>query len=838
MEAKSKILPSWLERIKNNPELIVIAAARKRLENFARYIQPEMDFTPYHHVYYELLDRFAHGKIKKMIVQMPPQHGKAISDYELVPTPTGYKRHGELRVGDTVFDGTGTPTRVRWVSEPVEMEYVVTFSDGQKIRCHGRHEWVITRYMGRRAVIETQKMAEIGVVDRYGAYRFHVDANTLINYRTREIPIEAYTLGLWLGCGLPDKGTLRLKKFNKHTVAENVYEFIKSSRTDQDEYTSFRLQKKLRAAGLLGFKHIPDAYKYNSEHVRRNLIAGIIDSLGNMETVGERMLFTTTNTRLACDIAEVLRSLGNKVGILTRYAKNKDGKPQGRMQYRISFVVYDDFPTRVRKLRYTPNKKRHSRAIVSIDRVPGLGLGRCINVDGGVYLVGETFVPTHNSEGSSRKLPAFLLGINPDLRICIGSYSTTIARDFNRDVQRIMETPRYQKLFPGSLMGGKDANSEGYQRNSDVIEMVGRKGSLRVVGRGGSLTSKTVDISILDDVYKDYSEGNSPVIREAAWKWYTTVVRTRLHNESQELIVFTRWHEDDLIGRIEQSGEQIIDVRKWSDVDNVPKGAWVRINFEALKESAPSEIDPRNIGEALWPERHSREKLELQKELDPVQFECLHQGNPGSAEGRLYQAPFKVWADKADWGTYVRSGNYTDVADSGDDYLASVCYEIYKSPNSYYNENKKRFEPILYVLVTDIVYTQENTDVTLVTVPEMINRNGTQRAWVESNNGGAGFEKAIAKKVRCATVPFYQSGNKESRIITNSSQVNGLIIMPLGWETRYKEVYEHLTKFLRNFPANKHDDIEDCLTGIIEKEIIGGNTASYRNEHRGVTRRN
>jgi hypothetical protein len=79
-----------------------------------------------------------------------------------------------------------------------------------------------------------------------------------------------------------------------------------------------------------------------------------------------------------------------------------------------------------------------------------------------------------------------------------------------------------------------------YLRNSDVIEMVGRKGSLRVVGRGGSLTSKTVDVSILDDVYKDYAEGNSPIVRAAAWKWYTTVVRTRLHNDSQELIVFTR----------------------------------------------------------------------------------------------------------------------------------------------------------------------------------------------------------------------------------------------------------------------------------------------------------
>ena len=116
--------------------------------------------------------------------------------------------------------------------------------------------------------------------------------------------------------------------------------------------------------------------------------------------------------------------------------------------------------------------------------------------------------PQHGkSQGSSRMLPAFIMGFNPDARICIGSYSQTIARDFNRDVQRIMDSQEYRQLFPCTKLNeGTDGN---YQRNSDVIEVVGHSGSLRVVGRGGSLTSKTVDISILDDVYKDYMEPGS-----------------------------------------------------------------------------------------------------------------------------------------------------------------------------------------------------------------------------------------------------------------------------------------------------------------------------------------
>lgn len=449
--------------------------------------------------------------------------------------------------------------------------------------------------------------------------------------------------------------------------------------------------------------------------------------------------------------------------------------------------------------------------------------------------------PQHGkSEGSSRKLPAFMLGLDPDKKICIGSYAATIARDFNRDVQRIIDTANYRDLFPETYLNGSNvvtmANT--YLRNSDVIEMVGHKGSLRVVGRGGSLTSKTVDVSILDDVYKDYAEGNSPIVRNAAWKWYTTVVRTRLHNDSQELIVFTRWHDDDLIGRIEKSGETVIDIKSWDDVKYIPAGAWVRINFEGLKTGEPTEIDPREPGAALWDRRHSRVKLEGQRALDPVQFQCLYQGNPGNAEGKLYRNPFRTYVDKSEWGTYVRSGNYTDVADEGDDFTFSACYDIYKSSNEAWNEQKKRFEPILYALITDMVFTQENTEITAVTVPDMINRCGTQKAWIESNNGGSGFEKVIRKKIKAVTEPFYQGANKESRIITNSAMVNAQIIMPIGWEQRFPKIHEHLTGFLRDFPANAHDDPEDGLTGIYEKELADGNIKPYNAACKGITRRN
>jgi predicted phage terminase large subunit-like protein len=832
--------------LKNNPGEIVKAAARHRLINFARYMQPDLALEPFHVVYYTLLDKFAHGEIKKMIVQMPPQHGKEISDNQIVATTKGIKKHGDLIVGDYVFGRDGTPVKVLWVSEKTRSEYVVSFSDGAKIECHGNHEWTVyNRFRQKEETIETKHMASSTIYNgdgkRGSRYKYQVDSNVCVMFDSRNVDLDPYVLGAWLGDGDSSCGIIHIGNNDVEIIGNSTYKFKESKGTTTRKFYSPELNILLKNNGLIKNKHVPDMYKYNSVEVRKNVIAGLIDTDGYVYHRNGRITISNTNKRIIDDAAFILRSLGQSVVVCEFKPRvSSSGIVGKKIVYQLCFNPTMTFPTKVKRKKITKLSINKKRAIVSIERKEGLGYGNCIQVDGGIYLVGDTFIPTHNSEGSSRKLPAFMLGLNPDTKICIGSYAATIARDFNRDVQRIIDTPSYRELFPETYLNGSNvvtmANT--YLRNSDVIEMVGHKGLLRVVGRGGSLTSKTVDVSILDDVYKDYAEGNSPIVRNAAWKWYTTVVRTRLHNDSQELIVFTRWHDDDLIGRIEKSGETVIEIKSWDDVKNIPAGAWVRINFEGLKTGEPTEIDPREPGAALWDRRHSRAKLEGQRALDPVQFQCLYQGNPGNAEGKLYRNPFRTYVDKSEWGTYVRSGNYTDVADEGDDFTFSACYDVYKSGNEVWNEQKKRFEPILYALITDMVFTQENTEVTSVTVPEMINRCGTQKAWIESNNGGAGFEKLIRKKIKAISEPFYQGANKESRIITNSASVNAQIIMPLGWEERFPKIHEHVTGFLRDFPANEHDDPEDGLTGIYEKELADGDTRPYSQATRGIKRRN
>jgi len=415
-----------------------------------------------------------------------------------------------------------------------------------------------------------------------------------------------------------------------------------------------------------------------------------------------------------------------------------------------------------------------------------------------------TIPPQHGkSQGSSKYLPAYMFGLNPNLNIALMSYSTTYARKFNRHLQRVIDTDQYRAIFPKTQLNRSNVItvSRGFLRNADEFEIIDYTGSFKAIGREGALTGNPVDVMIFDDLYKDAMEGNSPIIRDNVIEMYKTVAETRLHNTSQELCVFTRWHEDDLIGWFEKtynvinltSLSQIFTIKDWGDT-------WVKLNFEAIKESEPTEIDNRYIGEALFPERHSKSRLESKRRTDPVVFGCMYQGEPKPKEGLLY-GTFKTYTTMPD---VIKRGSYTDTADGGNDFLCSVCYNVGIDG---------------FVYVTDVTYTQDGMEVTEQTVPMMLERNNTKDAIIESNNGGRGFARVVQAKAQNVKVTwFHQSQNKEARILTNSSQVTEKVLMPVDWMQRWPIFASHIASYKRLFKANKHDDAADVLTGIIETE--------------------
>lgn len=249
--------------------------------------------------------------------------------------------------------------------------------------------------------------------------------------------------------------------------------------------------------------------------------------------------------------------------------------------------------------------------------------------------------PQHGkSEIISRNFPAWALGKNPDLKIVGCSYSSDLAEQFSRSIQRTIDSKEYQGIFPNTYLNGSNirTDTKGYLRNVDIFETVGHRGFYKAVGVGGSLTGTPVDIAIIDDPVKDANEANSTTYRQRVWDWYNTVLSTRLHNESKQLFIMTRWHEDDLAGRILKAEPQ-----DWT-VLSIP--AICEVEHDGNLHS------PRHIGDALWENQHSKRKLEKQKARAPREFSALYQQHPTIEGGNIV---------KRDWFRRISMAEFTSL---------------------------------------------------------------------------------------------------------------------------------------------------------------------------------
>lgn len=244
-------------------------------------------------------------------------------------------------------------------------------------------------------------------------------------------------------------------------------------------------------------------------------------------------------------------------------------------------------------------------------------------LNGGIQNLMVFIAPQNGkSEIVSRNFPAWALGRNPDLKIVGCSYSAVLANSFSTSIQRTISDEKYQAIFPNTLLNGMNGRrARGYKRNEDYFDILDSRGFYKAVGVGGSLTGTPADIAIIDDPVKDAMEAYSQNQRDRVWEWYTSVLMTRLHNSSRQLFIMTRWHEDDLAGRIlKQEPER-----------------WTVLSIPAIRETLDdgNHFDPRQVGEPLWPERHSLERLLAAKSRSARVFSALYQQSPSVESGNI-----------------------------------------------------------------------------------------------------------------------------------------------------------------------------------------------------------
>lgn len=242
--------------------------------------------------------------------------------------------------------------------------------------------------------------------------------------------------------------------------------------------------------------------------------------------------------------------------------------------------------------------------------------------------------PRHGkSELVSRKLPSYIFGRNPDARIIAASYSADLASMLNRDVQRIMDSSEYGELFPSVALGGKGSRG-GYLRNSDLFEIVGHQGVYRGSGVGGGITGMGGQYLIIDDPIKNKEEAKSFTMREKVWDWYTSTFYTRKEGHGNILLTLTRWHEDDLAGRLLEQMKRDKQADQW-DVLLLPA---------ICQEEGRHSRDIRCSGEALWEKKFSVEELMTTKaNVGIYDWSALYQQRPTPVEGSIFQ---RAWFSK------------------------------------------------------------------------------------------------------------------------------------------------------------------------------------------------
>ena len=338
-----------------------------------------------------------------------------------LPTPTGMRKLGDIRVGDWVYAEDGSPTKVLYVTpDQYDQTYRVMFDDGAEVLAGGPHLWQVQDLKNRRKGVKdwreqwdntvthtTDELIAAGLLTENHQYRWRVPTSDPVEFPEKDLPVDPYIYGLWLGDGSSDfsqiHGNNTTKSFYRRVLdAAGFPGRVRKDVGRSNGYTfgASGLKPLLKKHGLF-VKKIHENYLWASVDQRKALLAGLMDSGGFANREGSGSGFDTTNKPLADDMAFLIRSLGVKVRIREGVAAyTLDGvRHVTGTRYRLAFTPTFN-PGRNRDVWSPPKSSRPTlRTIVAIEPTENKEPSRCIVVDNPrhLYLVTDQFIPTHNT---------------------------------------------------------------------------------------------------------------------------------------------------------------------------------------------------------------------------------------------------------------------------------------------------------------------------------------------------------------------------------------------------------------------------------------------------------
>lgn len=393
----------------------------------------------------------------------------------------------------------------------------------------------------------------------------------------------------------------------------------------------------------------------------------------------------------------------------------------------------------------------------------------------------------------TESFPSFYLGKNPDKRVITASYSDSLAKKFGR------KNKDKFKEFAGPLN-----DLELSKTNAAVKDwgIEGHSGGMLSTGIGGSITGHGADLMIIDDPIKNQQDASSETIREKIWDEWESTLSTRLHGGASVIVVMTRWHEDDIIGRLLKQGAR----------------PWIRLRLPAVAEDE-TDLLHRKIGEVLCPELGYDEKWAEQKknEVGSRTWASLYQQRPSPAGGHIFKRSWvkfyvptvemkvrlslgdDVAVMPAEFDIQVQSWDCTFKESDTSDYVAGHVW------------GKKRAD--FYFL--DRHHEKMGIVETMRAIQHMTDKWPSAKAkLIEDKANGSAVIEMLSKKI-AGIVPVNPKGGKEVRAQAVSpfwESGNVYVPHPL-WKPWINEVLDEM----QSFPNAVHDDDVDAMTQALVK---------------------
>ena len=369
---------------------------------------------------------------------------------------------------------------------------------------------------------------------------------------------------------------------------------------------------------------------------------------------------------------------------------------------------------------------------------------------------------------------SWIAGKHPDFRTIYASFSERLGVRANLRLQRTYDSEKYKKLFPGTKISD-GSRSDNATRSRDLLEYLGTEGYFRNTTVGGSITGESLDLGVVDDPIKGREAANSETVRDKTWDWWCDDFSTRFSEEAGLLVILTRWHVDDPIGRLKEIDPSI----------------------KILKYPAVAIVDElnRKAGEPLFPEHKSLEFLMGIKKIMPASsWESLYQQNPFIVEGEFFKPDNIAIIDAVPVGFRGTRGWDLASIENGGDWTVGVKMGKLADGRT---------------LIADVIRRQIGPDDVETTLKNTADRDTRAiKIRLPRDPGQAGIAQTerltrLLAGYKVEALPI--SGSKAVRAEGFAAQVNAgnVVMLRASWNDVYIDE-------LRMFPNGPHDDQIDA----------------------------